>query len=121
MKIRGFFTKTEYGLLLLTAVFLLGMIGVLHAALPAGDTADYVITTQLPGEEIVPETAQLVNINTATAEELDTLPGIGPVLAERIVAYREENGPFQTEEDLLQVSGIGEAKLEELRGQITLE
>lgn len=121
MKIKSFFTKSEYGLMLLTVVFLLAMVGILYSALPAGDTADYMITTQLPGEEIVPETAQLININTATAEELDELPGIGPVLAERIVTYRTEHGPFQTEEELMEVSGIGEATLEDLRGEITLE
>ena len=121
MKIKSFFTKSEYGLMLLTAVFLLAMVGVLYAALPAGDTADYVITTQQPGSAVVPEEAQLININTATAEELDELPGIGPVLAGRIVDYRTEHGPFESEEDLMEVSGIGQATLEELRGEITLE
>lgn len=56
-----------------------------------------------------------VRVNQATAAELETLPGVGPVLAERIVAYREQNGPFSTVEDLLGVSGIGERTLEELR------
>lgn len=57
---------------------------------------------------------ELVFINTATAEELQTLPGIGPALAERILAYRAENGPFATLEDLNAVSGIGPATLENL-------
>jgi competence protein ComEA len=52
-----------------------------------------------------------VNVNTATAQELDTLPGVGPATAEKIIAYRREHGPFQRPEDLLQVSGIGEKKL----------
>jgi competence protein ComEA len=51
------------------------------------------------------------NVNTATAQELDTLPGVGPATAEKIIAYRREHGPFQRPEDLLQVSGIGEKKL----------
>ncbi len=56
-----------------------------------------------------------VRINLAGADELESLPGVGPVLAERIVAYREEHGPFTVVEDLLDVPGIGEAKLAALR------
>ena len=55
----------------------------------------------------------------ASEEELATLPGIGGVLAGRIVDYRTEHGPFEAEEDLLKVSGIGERKLAELDGRIT--
>jgi len=62
-----------------------------------------------------------VNLNTATAEQLETLPGIGPDLAQRILAYRTGNGPFKTIEGLLNVKGIGEGKLEKLRDQITVE
>jgi competence protein ComEA len=57
----------------------------------------------------------IVHINRATAAELETLPGVGPVLAERIISHREEHGPFQMVEDLLDVSGIGEAKLAAIR------
>lgn len=57
----------------------------------------------------------LVSLNRASASDLETLPGVGPVLAERIVAFREENGRFETVEDLLEVPGIGEAKLASLR------
>jgi competence protein ComEA len=62
----------------------------------------------------------LLNINTATASELEDLPGIGPVLAERIVAYRQEHGPFQKVEDLLRVPGIGPAKLADIEGLVTV-
>ena len=55
-----------------------------------------------------------ININTADKAELASLPGIGETLAERIIAYREETGPFITPEELGEVSGIGEKKLEEL-------
>ncbi len=52
-----------------------------------------------------------INLNTATKEELDTLPGVGAVLAERIIQYREKNGPFQRPEDLRKVPGFGGTKL----------
>lgn len=57
----------------------------------------------------------LISLNHATEADLESLPGVGPVLAERIVAHRESHGPFQEVEDLLQVPGIGEAKLASLR------
>ncbi|SHF47140.1 competence protein ComEA [Desulforamulus putei DSM 12395] len=63
----------------------------------------------------------LVNINTAGAAELDTLPGIGPALAEKIIQYRQANGPFQTIEDLKNVSGIGDKKFAELQHRITVQ
>ena len=61
----------------------------------------------------------LVNVNTAAAEELETLTGIGPSLAQAIIAYRTEHGDFTAAEDLLNVKGIGQAKLEGFRAQIT--
>jgi competence protein ComEA len=61
--------------------------------------------------------AGAVDINTAGAVELEALPGIGPVLAGRIVAYREAHGPFGSLRELLRVSGIGEKKLAGLAGQ----
>jgi competence protein ComEA len=57
----------------------------------------------------------LVDINQATTEELDTLPGVGPATASAIIEHRERNGPFRTVEDLLAVPGIGDAKLAQLR------
>ncbi len=60
-----------------------------------------------------------IQLNRATAAELDELPGIGPVIAQRIVDYRETKGPFQTVEDLLDVPGIGEAKLASIRDLVT--
>ena len=59
-----------------------------------------------------------VNINTATAEELDTLPGIGPATAAKIIADREANGPFTSPEDIKRVSGIGDAKYADLADAI---
>ena len=62
-----------------------------------------------------------LDINAASAEELAGLPGIGAVLAERIVDYRTEHGSFEMVEDLMSVSGIGEKKLAELEGRITAD
>ncbi len=62
-----------------------------------------------------------VNINTASAEELDkTLPGIGPTLAQRIVDYRDQHGPFRSPEDLKNVSGIGERRFEQIKDLVTI-
>jgi competence protein ComEA len=62
-----------------------------------------------------------VNVNTAGAEELDTLPGVGPSTAAAILEFRRENGPFQRVEDLLEVRGIGEKKLAAMRDRIVLQ
>ena len=59
-----------------------------------------------------------ININRASASELDSLDGIGPVIAKRIIAYRTVNGAFLTIEDLLKVSGIGDAKLAQFKEKI---
>ena len=61
-----------------------------------------------------------ININTATQEELDSLPGIGPSTALKIINYRKENGKFSKIEDLKEVSGIGEAKFNQLKDLITV-
>ncbi|MDO8338281.1 MAG: ComEA family DNA-binding protein, partial [Microcella sp.] len=62
----------------------------------------------------------LVNLNSADAAGLETLPGVGPALAARIIAWREENGPFRAVDELLAVSGIGEKTLAGFRDQVTV-
>lgn len=62
-----------------------------------------------------------VNINTADSAALDSLPGIGPALAQRIIDYRQEHGPFARLEDIMEVSGIGPGTFEKLRDLITTD
>ena len=113
----GKINKTEILLLILSAVCCLAM-AVVHQEKPAAGY--YEVTTETRRE--VRETAvEKVNINTAAQEELETLPGIGEVLAQRIVEYREEHGAFTAAEDLLAVEGIGEKRLDEIRECITWE
>ena len=82
----------------------------LPAALPAAPPT---------GRAAAPAPVGPVNLNTAGPEELDTLPGIGPALADRIIEYRQKNGPFQRPEDLKKVSGIGDKVYENLKERIT--
>jgi len=85
-----------------------------------------VLTTIPPetaAETTLPASADpaLINVNTATLSQLDTLPGIGPVLAQRIIDYREAHGPFTSPAQLILVEGIGEKRLAEIIGLITIE
>lgn len=65
-------------------------------------------------------TAGLLSLNAATADQLEALPGIGPVLAQNIVAYREAHGPFARIEDLLRVPGIGPSKLSQIEPYLSV-
>jgi competence protein ComEA len=67
-----------------------------------------------------PQAGKLININTATQAELESLPGIGPSLAQQIIAYRKANGPFATIEDIIDVPGIGPKTFEKIKGLITV-
>jgi competence protein ComEA len=63
----------------------------------------------------------LININTATAAQLDTLPGIGPTTAQKIIDYRTQNGPFQKIEDIMNVPGIGPVTFDNIKSLITVQ
>lgn len=118
MRNRIKWTKTDGYLAVLTVLFL-ACTAVTWLMTPRQVTGDYQLTAQAVTEDTAALTK--VNINTAGVEELDGLPGIGPVLAQRIVDWREENGLFHSAEELLEVEGIGRATLENLQNCIITE
>ena len=83
------------------------------SAAPA--TADSVVESAV---QEAPVNSGLVNINTASLDELDTLPGIGPVIAQRIIDYRQTYGPFTEKNQLKEVNGIGDKKYSDLENLI---
>lgn len=115
----------EKWIVALTVVFAVSMVGLyaLSCRDNGGERGSYSVSTEGEGElsSAVESARWQVNINTASAEELTVLSGVGDVIAERIVAYRDAHGAFTALEELLEVEGIGESKLEAMREQIILE
>lgn len=92
--------------------------------MPIGEEVNYSGETIAPGEALpapITEVNFPLNINTASAEELDELPGIGPSKAAAIIDYRTKNGIFQVKEDLQNVSGIGPQTFAELKSLIKVK
>jgi competence protein ComEA len=87
------------------------------ATLPAPAQSAGQLSLEVPKAEA----ATLININTASAPELERLPGVGRGLAERIVAHRQQYGPFRRTEHLLMVRGISDRKFRQLRAMIVVE
>ena len=81
-----------------------------------------VIGTEIPSLVLTEpsSSSELININTASQAELETLPGIGPTTAQKIIQYREQNGPFVSTEDIINVSGIGPGTYERIKDLITV-
>lgn len=86
--------------------------------IPYIEGASPVLTTPVP--EVITSTTELIDINTASSAELESLPGIGPTTAGKIIAYREQNGPFVRKEDIINVSGIGPGTYERIKDLITV-
>lgn len=90
----------------------------LNLAAPVADGMHLHVPTR--GESPRPTPSSRLDLNTATVEELDRLPGIGPRTAQAIVDYRLKHGPFRRLEDLLNVPGVGPATLERIRPLVTV-
>jgi competence protein ComEA len=85
---------------------------------PYIEGASPVLGTPIP--EVVTSTTELIDINIASNAELESLPGIGPTTAQRIIDYREQNGPFLSIEDIINVPGIGPGTYERIKDLITV-
>jgi len=88
--------------------------------IPYAEGSSPVLGTPLPASTEATSSTELIDINTASLAELDSLPGIGPTTAQKIIDYREQNGPFLTKEDIINVSGIGPGTYERLKDLITV-
>jgi competence protein ComEA len=88
--------------------------------IPYAQGASPVIGTENPVLTEPPSSAELININTASQSELETLPGIGPSTAQKIIQYREQNGPFVSTENIVNVPGIGPGTYERIKNLITV-
>ena len=106
--------KADVNAVNLAALLQDGVQVVVPARLPSGAATGVVAAG---GEAGAPPAAP-VNLNTATAEQLDTLDGVGPATAQKILDYRKEHGGFRTVEDLGQISGIGPKRLAALRDKV---
>lgn len=111
-------TKSEILLLAATVLFAVLVTGIHLASLAGPDRGRYTVTARQSVPQQLPEDG-LININTASAQALQRLPGIGETLAERIVAEREANGPYADIWDLTRVSGIGEKTVRAIAPYVT--
>jgi len=98
------------------------MIRILMAAIAAIALSAPSLSAQskIPAPKPTATAAAPVNLNTATAEQLATIPGVGPKMAERILDYRQKNGGFKKVEDLMNVSGVGEKSFLKMKPLITV-
>ena len=117
--------KPQWWFIGITAAFLCVLLGIFIGRNYLSGTNLNIQDGQTPSVSPTGQSEPLVDgkidINTATIAQLDMLPGIGEVIAQRILDYREENGPFATIEDIKNVSGIGEKKFEQIKEYIKVD
>ena len=122
MNSRRKIAKAEYFLLAFTAASLIAVFAASRTGLLRGQSGLTVSAERgLQAEEITLPVESKVNINTASAYELETLPGIGAAMAEKIIEDRETRGPFWDKEDLMRVSGIGQSVYAGLEDRIVTD
>lgn len=113
-------SKSEGYLLVLTVMFLCVLATLFYRDSQVGQSGTYTVAAEHAAQEQVAPEPLLIDINTASAEELDQLPGIGAAIAQRIVDYRQTNGPFASIEEIMEVKGIGEATFADIQDSITV-
>ena len=104
-----------------TFMFCLGIVGVFIMRICQPITNPLISPLTVSTDDLHINSEGKLNINVATAQELAALNGIGEVLSERIVDYREKHGPFKEPSDLLKIKGIGQTKLDNIIDQICVE
>ena len=103
---------------MITRILIAAILGIAVSA--AAASAQNNATTPKAGATATATATAPVNLNTATAEQLATIPGVGPKMAERIIDYRQKNGGFKKVEDLMNVSGVGEKSFLKMKPLITV-
>jgi competence ComEA-like helix-hairpin-helix protein len=109
--------EKSQALLIALVIFALALFASGCATLPRYSSSVVQFNADVPGAE----RASLININTASPQELEKLPGVGKVIAERIVVHREQYGPFRRAEHLMMVRGISDRKFRVIRPLIVVE
>ena len=103
---------------MITRILMAAILGIAVSA--AAASAQNKATTPKAAATVTATATAPVNLNTATVEQLATIPGVGPKMAERIIDYRQKNGGFKKVEDLMNVSGVGEKSFLKMKPLITV-
>jgi competence protein ComEA len=103
---------------MMTRILMAAIFGIAVSA--AAASAQNKATTPKAAATVTATATAPVNLNTATAEQLATIPGVGPKMAERIIDYRQKNGGFKKVEDLMNVSGVAEKSFLKMKPLITV-